>query len=54
MKIEGLTGHVQALEITNEAHRQETLRLNEEPKQANEEKDAAIALLNDDLQNRGY
>ena len=41
MKIEGLTSRVQALDITNEAH-QQTI----------ENKDAAIALLNDDLQNR--
>ena len=33
-----LTGHAQALEITNEAHRQ-----------SNEEKNAAITLLNNDL-----
>ena len=33
MKIEDLTGHAQALDITNEAHRQETLRLNEEHEQ---------------------
>ena len=30
------------------------MRLNEEHKQVTEEKDAAIALLNDDLQNREY
>ena len=42
METEGLTSHVQALEITNEAH-QQTI----------EDKDAALALLNDDLQNRG-
>ena len=41
MEIEGLTSRVQALEITNEAH-QQTI----------EDKDAALALLNDDLQNR--
>ena len=41
MKIEGLPSRVQALDITNEAH-QKTI----------ENKDAAIALLNDDLQNR--
>ena len=41
MEIEGLTSCVQALEITNEAH-QQTI----------EDKDAAIALMNDDLQDR--
>ena len=41
MEIEGLTSRVQALKITNEAH-QRTI----------EDKDAALALLNDDLQNR--
>ena len=41
MEIEGLTSRVQALEIANEAH-QQTI----------EDKDAALALLNDDLQNR--
>ena len=41
MGIEDLTSRVQALEFTNEAHQQ-----------AIEEKDAGIALLNDDLQNR--
>ena len=54
MEIEDLTGRVQALGITNETHQQEILRLNEEHKQAIEEKDEAIALLNDDLQNREY
>ena len=48
MEIEDLTGCVQALEITNKAHQGEILRLNEEHKQAIEEKDAAIVLLNDD------
>ena len=43
MKIEDLTGHIQAPEFTNEAHQQ-----------AIEEKDATIALLNDDLKNREY
>ena len=43
MEIEDLTSRVQALEFTNEAHQQ-----------AIEEKDAAIGLLNDDLQNREY
>ena len=43
METEDLTGRVQALEFTNKAHQQ-----------AIEEKDAAIALLNDDLQNREY
>ena len=43
MEIEGLTSPVQALEITNEAH-QQTI----------EDEDAALALLNDDLQNRDH
>ena len=43
MEIEDLTGRIQALEFTNEAHQQ-----------AIEEKDAVIALINDDLQNREY
>ena len=43
MEIEDLTGRIQALEGTNEAHQQ-----------AIEEKDAVIALINDDLQNREY
>ena len=43
MEIEDLTGRIQALEGTNEAHQQ-----------AIEEKDAIIALINDDLQNREY
>ena len=43
MEIEDLTGHIQALEFMNEAH-QQTI----------EQKDSAIALLNDDLQNRKY
>ena len=51
MEIENLTGRVQALEFTNEAHQQEILRLNEEHQQAIEEKDSAIALLNGDLRN---
>ena len=58
METEDLTGHVQALEFTNEeerqAHQQQILRLNEDHQQAIEEKDAALALLNDDLQNREY
>ena len=41
METEGLTSRVQALDITYEAH-QQTI----------EDKDAALALLNDDLQNR--
>ena len=41
MEIEGLTSRIQTLEITNEAHQQ-----------AIGEKDAAIALLNDELKNR--
>ena len=58
MEIEDLTSRVQALEFTNEeerqAHQQQILRLNEDHQEAIEEKDAAIALLNDDLQNREY
>ena len=54
MEIEDLTDHVQALEFTNEAHQQEILRLNEEHQQIIEEEDAALALLNDDLENRQY
>ena len=54
MKIEDLINRVQALEFMNEEHQQEILRLNEDHQQAIEEKDAAIALLNDDLQNREY
>ena len=41
MEIEGLTSSVQVIEVTNEAH-QQTI----------EDKDAVLALLNDDLQNR--
>ena len=56
--IEDLTSCVQALEFTNEeerqAHQQQILRLNEDHQQAIEEKDAALALLNDDLQNCEY
>ena len=58
MKIEDLTNHVQALEFTNEeerqAHQQQILRLSEDHRQTIEVKDAAIALLNDDLKNREY
>ena len=43
MEIEDLTGCIQALEFTNEAHRQTM-----------EEKDAALAMLNDDLKNRDH
>ena len=43
MEIEHLASCVQALEIINEAHRQVI-----------KEKDAALALLNDNLQNREY
>ena len=43
MEIEDLTGHIQALEFTNEAHRQ-----------AIKEKDATIALFNDDLKNQKH
>ena len=57
-KIEDLPGRVQALEFTNEeerqAHQQQILGLNEDHQQAIEEKDPTIALLNDDLKNRGH
>ena len=43
MENEGLASRIQALEITNEAHRQ-----------AIEKKDAAITLLNDDLKNHEH
>ena len=43
MEIEDLTGRIQALEFTNEAYRQ-----------AIEEKDAALAFLNDDQKNREH
>ena len=43
MEIEDLTDRIQALKFTNEAHQQ-----------AIEEKDAVIALPNDDLKNREY
>ena len=43
METEDLTGRIQALEFTNEAHRQTI-----------EEKDAALAMLNDDLKNRDH
>ena len=49
MEIENLTGRIQALEFTNEAHQQEILRLNEGHQQTIEEKNAALALLSDDL-----
>ena len=56
MEIEDLTGRVQALEFTSkeerQTHQQQVLRLNEDHQQAIEEKDATIALLNDDLKNR--
>ena len=52
MDIEDLTGRVQVLEFTNESLQQEILRLNEEHQQTIEEKDAALTLLSDDLQNR--
>ena len=55
MEIEDLRGRVQALQFTNEEerqiHQQKILRLNEDHQQAIKEKDAALALLNDDLQN---
>ena len=58
MEIKDLTDRVQALELTNEeerqAHQQQILRLNEDHQQTIEEKDTALALLNDDLQNREY
>ena len=58
MEIEDLRGCVQALEFTNEeqrqTHQQQILGLNEEYQQAIEDKDAALALLNDDLKNREY
>ena len=54
MESEGLTNRFQALEFTNEEYQQEILRTNEKHRQAIEEKDAAIALLNDDLQDREY
>ena len=50
MEIEDLKSCVQGLEFTNEAHQQEILRLSEEHKQVNEEKDATIALLNDEYE----
>ena len=54
METEDLTSRVKALEFTNEeerqAHQQQILRLNEDHQQAIEEKDAPLALLNDDLQ----
>ena len=43
MEIEDLTGRIQAFEFTNEAH-QRTI----------EQKDEALALLNDDMQNHEY
>ena len=46
-KIEDFTGRVQTLELTDEEERQAHQR-------AIEEKDAAIALLNDDLKNREH
>ena len=52
MEIEDLTGRVQDLEFRKEAHQPKILRLNEEHQQAIGEKDAALALLNDDQQNR--
>ena len=54
MEIEDLANRVQALEFTNEEHQQKILRLNEKHRQVIEEKDAAIALLNNDLQDREY
>ena len=54
MEIEDLTGRVQALGFANEEYQQEILRLNEEYQQAIEDKDASLALLNDNLQNREY
>ena len=54
MGTEDLTGRIQALEFKNEAHQREFLKLNEDHQQAIEEKDAALALLNDNLLNREY
>ena len=61
MEIEDLASYVQALEFTNEEERQAhqqaiTDRDNQiqAHQQAIEEKDATIAMLNDDLQKRGY
>ena len=54
MEIEDFTNRVQTLEFTNEEHQQEILRLNEKHRQAIEEKDAAIALLNNDLQDHEH
>ena len=58
MQIEDLTSRVQALEFTNEeecqANQQQILKLIEDHQQAIEEKDATIALLNDDLKNREH
>ena len=55
MEIEDLASCVQALEFTNkeecQAHQQQVLRLNEGHEQAIEEKDAMLALLNDNLKN---
>ena len=42
---------IQALQSTNEKYQQKILRLNEDHQQAIEEKDARLALLNDDLKN---
>ena len=57
-RIENLTSHVQALEFTNEeerqAQQQQILRFNKDHRRTIEEKDAGLALLNDDLQNREY
>ena len=58
MEIEDLTSCVQAFEFTNKekhhAHHQQILRLHEDHQQAIEEKDSALALFNDYLQNCKY
>ena len=58
MEIEDLTSCVQAFEFTNKekhhAHHQQILRLNEDHQQTIEEKDSALALFNDYLQNCKY
>ena len=53
MEIEGLTSRVRTLEVTNEAHQQEILRLNEAHQQTIKKK-MQLALLNDDLKNHEY
>ena len=54
MEIEGLIqSRVRTLEVTNEAHQQEILRLNEAHQQTIKKK-MQLALLNDDLKNHEY